>query len=320
MKKLLRVGLGALLVMTLLVVGGGCAQKDTLTIFHAGSLAAPLEAASSKFEEIYPNVGVQTESAGSLTTIRKVTEMGKLADVIGSSDYQAIEQLMFPDFTDWYLIFASNAMVIAYTDESQYGDEINRDNWYQILTREGVEYGRADPNADPNGYRTLMVWQLAEQYYEAPGLYQKLLAGSPDKNIRPKETDLIALLQSGELDYAFEYRSIAQQRGLRFVELPPQINLADVQYQNFYATAKVEVAGDKPGTTQTMIGETILYAVTIPKNAPRPDLGIAFLKFLLGVEGQAIIEENGQSPIVPAITNDWTKLPPELRSYASERK
>jgi len=320
LKKLLRAGLGALLTMTLVVAGASCAEKDTLTVFHAGSLSVPFETAAGEFKEIYSNVDVEREPAGSRTTIRKVTELGKLADVIGSADYIAIEQLMFPDFTEWYIIFASNEIVIAYTDESKYSDEINKHNWHQILTREGVEYGHSDPDADPCGYRTLLVWQLAEQYYGMPGLYNKLMAGCPDKNTRPKETELIALLQSGELDYAFQYRSIARQHNLRFVELPPQINLADIQYQDFYATAEVEVAGSKPGSTQTQIGQPIFYAITIPKNAPRTDLGIAFLKFLLGPEGQAIMEENGQSPIVPALTNDLQKLPLELRSYAIEKR
>lgn len=320
MKKLLRAGLGALLTMTLVVAGASCAEKDTLTVFHAGSLSVPFEAAAGEFKEIYSSVDVEREPAGSRTTIRKVTELGKLADVIGSADYIAIEQLMFPDFTEWYIIFASNEIVIAYTDESKYSDEINKHNWHQILTREGVEYGHSDPDADPCGYRTLLVWQLAEQYYGMPGLYNKLMAGCPDKNTRPKETELIALLQSGELDYAFQYRSIARQHNLRFVELPPQINLADIQYQDFYATAEVEAAGSEPGSTQTQIGQPIFYAITIPKNAPRTDLGIAFLKFLLGPEGQAIMEENGQSPIVPALTNDLQKLPLELRSYAIEKR
>lgn len=320
MKKLLRAGLGALLTMTLVVAGASCAEKDTLTVLHAGSLSVPFEAAAGEFKEIYSSVDVEREPAGSRTTIRKVTELGKLADVIGSADYIAIEQLMFPDFTEWYIIFASNEIVIAYTDESKYSDEINKHNWHQILTREGVEYGHSDPDADPCGYRTLLVWQLAEQYYGMPGLYNKLMAGCPDKNTRPKETELIALLQSGELDYAFQYRSIARQHNLRFVELPPQINLADIQYQDLYATAEVEVAGSEPGSTQTQIGQPIFYAITIPKNAPRSDLGIAFLKFLLGPEGQAIMEENGQSPIVPALTNDLQKLPLELRSYAIEKR
>ena len=314
------------LLAALLAIGMGCAatsratMKGTLTVLHAGSLSVPFEDATREFRKIYPHVKVEREPAGSHTTIRKVTELGKLADVIGSADYAAIKQLMFPDFAEWYIIFASNQMAIAYTNWSKYKDEITPDNWYEILTREGVEYGGADPDADPCGYRTLMVWQLAEKHYNVPGLYHRLVTNYPEKNIRPKSVELTALLQSGDLDYAFGYRSVAIQHGLSFIELPPQINLSDIKYEDFYAKAKVEVAGTKPGIVKTQTGQLILYAVTIPKNAPRTDLGIAFLELLLGSEGQAIMEKNGQSPIVPAITNDLLKLPEGLKSYVIEKR
>ncbi len=320
LKKLVGVIFGLLLVM-LMAASCQTGTKDTVTIFHAGSLSVPFAAVADAFEEIHPDIKIETESAGSRTTVRKVTELGKLADIIGSADYVAIEQLMFPEFASWYIIFASNQMVIAYTDGSQYSDEINGDNWYQILRREGVAYGRANPDADPCGYRTVMLWQLAEKYYDVPGLYDRLLAGCPDgsKNMRSKETELIAPLQSGDLDYAFFYRSIAEQHGLKFVELPPQIDLSDVEYTDFYAQASVEVAGREPGTTQTQIGQPILYAVTIPENAPRVDLAVEFLQFLLGLEGQAIMEENGHKLIVPAIANDLPKVPAALRGYIVEK-
>ena len=320
MKKVALISSAVLLVIILLATVGGRGTV-TITIFHAGSLSVPFDRAARAFQEIHPEVRFAIESGGSRSVMRKVTELGKSADIIGSSDYTAIEQLMFPDFADWYVIFASNEMVIAYTDSSMYADEIDSQNWYQILTRDGVEYGRADPDADPCGYRTLMVWQLAERYYGEAGLYEELLRGSPagGKNVKPKETDLIAWLQSGDLDYAFEYRSIAQQHGLNFVELPPQINLSDIMYQDFYATAVVEVAGKEPGITQTQLGQPILYAVTIPKDAPSADLALEFLMFLLGPEGQSIMVESGQLAIVPAIASDIQKLPPGLREYVVER-
>ena len=316
---LITIALVVFIITAVVLVRTNYISRDILTVFHAGSLAAPLDAVAERFTGHYPDVAVERELAGSRTTIRKVTELGKSADIIASADYVAIEQLMFPDYADWYIIFASNEMGIAFTDTSKFGDEINVDNWYQVLTREGVEYGRSDPNADPAGYRTLMVWQLAEQYYDVPGLYEQLFAGSPEKNIRPKETDLIALLDSGDLDYAFEYRSIAVQRGLRYLELPPQINLADAGYTDFYASAKVEVAGSQPGETDTQIGQPILYAITIPESALRPELGIAFIRFLLGSEGQAIIEQLGQVPVIPAIAGNHHKIPSELKEYVVER-
>jgi len=172
----------------------------------------------------------------------------------------------------------------------------------------------SDPNADPCGYRTLLVWQLAEKYYNVPGLYQKLDEHCPPENVRPKETDLIALLQSGDMDYAFEYRSIAVQHGLRFVELPDEINLCCIEHAEFYQQAQVDVSGKEPGTTVTKTGKPIVYGVTIPRNAPSPELAIEFVKFLLGPEGQTIMEKMGQPPIVPAVASTGKeKLPASLR-------
>jgi molybdate/tungstate transport system substrate-binding protein len=317
-KKIIPLFLSLLLVAIAVAACGQPATKTELSgqlqIFNAGSLTAPFEQISEEFNKSYPNVEILAEAAGSATTIRKVTELGKECGVIGSADYLLIPELMFPQYTDWYIIFASNEMVICYTDQSQYGDEINGDNWYEILQRDGVTYGRSDPDQDPCGYRTLMVWQLAEKYYNQSGLYDNLYNAAGDL-MRPKSVDLIALLQSGDLDYAFEYSSVAQQQNLKYVLLPPQINLSDVDYKDYYAQAQVEIAGAEPGQTITMTGSPIVYAVTIPKNFPRQELAIAWVEFLLSDQGMSIMEANFQTPIVPAKTNDKSLLPEALKKY-----
>jgi molybdate/tungstate transport system substrate-binding protein len=317
-KKIIPLFLSLLLVA---VAFAACPQPATetelsgqLQIFNAGSLTAPFEQISEEFNKIHPNVEILAEAAGSATTIRKVTELGKECGVIGSADYQLIPQLMFPQYADWYIIFASNEMSIAYTDQSQFADEINGDNWYLILQRDGVTYGRSDPDQDPCGYRTLMVWQLAEKHYDSPGLYDSLYNSAGDL-MRPKSVDLIALLQSGDLDYAFEYSSVAQQQNLKYVKLPPEINLSDVDFEDFYAQAEVEIAGAEPGQTITMKGSPIVYAVTIPTNFTRQELAIAWVDFLLSDQGMSIMEANFQTPIIPAKTNDASKLPEALRKY-----
>jgi molybdate/tungstate transport system substrate-binding protein len=285
-----------------------------LQIFNAGSLTAPFEQISEEFNKIYPDVEILAEAAGSATTIRKVTELGKECGVICSADYLLIPELMFPQYADWYIVFASNEMCIVYTDQSAFADEINSDNWYEILQRDGVAYGRADPDQDPCGYRTLMVWQLAEIYYEAAGLYDNLYGATGDL-MRPKSVDLIALLESGDLDYAFEYSSVAQQQNLEYVALPSEINLSDVDFGDFYAQAQVEIAGAQPGETIVMTGSPIVYAVTIPTNFPRQELAIAWVDFLLSDVGMSILEANFQTPIIPAKTNDVSKLPDALKKY-----
>ncbi len=289
-----------------------------IIIFHAGSLTLPVDELSQAFQSKHPNVTFQTEGAGSRTTARKVSELGREADLVMSADYTVIDSFLIPDFAEWNIRFARNTMGIAYLDNALYADEINSENWYKILLREGVIYGHSEPNADPCGYRTLMVWQLAEEFYGVPGLYEKLDAGCPPENVRPKETDLIALLESGDMDYLFIYRSIATQHDLNFIELPEEINLSLVEQADFYAQAQVELNGSEPGETITKGGKPIVYGVTIPTNAPHPHLAIEFLEFLLSAEGQAILQNQGQPPIIPPVSAQYDALPEELQALVSE--
>ena len=315
-----RLGISLLLVLALSLIAGCTSQPTSpasmsgkLPIFHAGSLAVPFAQVSEEFNKLYPEIEILLEGAGSKTTIRKVTELGRECGVIGASDYTIIPELMFPDYADWYITFACNRMVIAYTDSSQFADEIDKDNWYEILQHDGVKYGRADPDQDPCGYRALLVWQLAEDFYHVPGLYGRLYGADGDI-MRPKSEDLIALLESGDLDYAFEYSSVATQHKLNFVDLPLQIDLSSEQFRDYYAKAEVKVAGEKPGEFLTMKGEPIVYGVTTPKNFPRQEIAVAWIDFLLSPQGRAIMEASGQPPITPT-TNDESKLPDRLKGY-----
>jgi len=291
-------------------------QADTgpLLIFHAGSLTVPLGRLTEAFRVEHPRVTFAPESSGSRTAARKVSELGREADIVMSADYTVIDELLIPEFADWNIEFACNTMVIAYTDRSAYADEITPDNWYEIITRPGVNYSHSDPDADPCGYRTLMVWQLADRYYDVPGLYERLAEGCPPANVRPKAVELIALLQSGEIDYAFEYRSVAVQHDLEFVELPDEINLSRTEYADFYAGAEVTISGKEPGETITKRGAPIIYGLTIPKDAPHPELAAEFVAFVLGPAGQGILSELGQPPLVPAVAQGWENLPEPLCS------
>jgi molybdate/tungstate transport system substrate-binding protein len=103
----------------------------------------------------------------------------------------------------------------------------------------GVRTGRSDTAQDPNGYRTLMVTQLAERHYRQPGLAGRLLAAMPPKYVRPKEADLVALVQAGELDYAWSYRNIAVTTGLPSVVLPAEVDLSDPRLEAAYRQATV---------------------------------------------------------------------------------
>ena len=263
-------------------------DADRLIVYNAGSLARPLRAALDSFAA-RTGAQVDQESAGSLETARKLTELHKTPDIVALADYKVFPQLLVPAHATWYVAFARNRMVLAHTVRSRFADRITADNWWQVLLRPGVETGRSDPNLDPNGYRTLLLFRLAELHLGQPGLAQQLLAAAPARNVRPKEVDLLALLQAGELDYIWSYESVAQAASLPYVRLPAEIDLGSPADSAGYARAEVRVAGGGDADSITFRGEPIVYALSIPTEAPHRAMAERFVAYLLSPDGARVL-------------------------------
>lgn len=260
-----------------------------LVVYSAGSLARPLRAALEAFQA-ETGIPYQLESAGSLETARKLTELNKIPDLVALADEEVFPKLLVPSHATEYVVFARNRLVLAHTPESMHASEITTENWWSILQRPDVQTGRANPDLDPAGYRTLMVWQLAEQHYRQPGLAAALEAAAPPRNMRPKEIELVALLEAHELDYAWFYESMARATGLPYVRLPTAIDLSSVADSAGYARAVVRVLGRAPGDTITLRGAPIRYAYAIPTGAPHPALGRQFAEFLASDSGRRAMQ------------------------------
>jgi molybdate/tungstate transport system substrate-binding protein len=254
-------------------------SADTLVLFLAASLAKPLQPVLDAFTAQTGAV-VQRESGASMEHVRKVTDLNRIPDVLLLADADVFPRFLVPAHATWYADFARNRMVVAYTDKSKYASEIRGANWTSIVQRGDVEVGRTDPNIAPVGYRTLLMFQLAERFYKKPGLAKTLLDHAPERNIRPNAAELAALLAAGELDYIYDYESVAESNGFRFVVLPPQIDLSEPQRQRDYEAVSVKVRGNAAGTATIVTGEPILYGMTVPRNAPHPAVADRFLRYL----------------------------------------
>jgi molybdate/tungstate transport system substrate-binding protein len=121
--------------------------------------------------------------------------------------------------------------------------------------------------------------------------------------------DIIPLLKAGTVDYAFEYSSVAIQSGLPYVTLPPEIDLSDPTMTARYAN--VQVIRPSGSATVTEVGAPIIYGVTIPTSTHNAAGGADFINLLIGKEGQAVLNADGQTPIVPAIASG-TGIPDAL--------
>ena len=307
-----------IILLMMLALATTAFAQEKVVVFHAGSLSVPFAEIEKAFEAKYPQYNVQREASGSRAAARKITDINKPADVMASADYKVIDNLMIPNHAKFNAQFATNEMAIAFTDKAKYADQITAENWPQIFLKEGVKVGHSNPNMDPCGYRSMLVTKLAESYYKTPGLFEQLFGyGDSDQNseenkdkviVRPKETDLLGLIEAGMYDYLYIYKSVAEQHHLRYLELPEEVSLKSAKYADQYKKVTFQINGKKPGEWITKKGAPMVYGITVAENnnSPANKKGaVLFVKFVLSEQGQKIMKKNGQGVIAPpVITGD----------------
>lgn len=326
-------------------------RKTPVVVFAAGSLIIPFADLEKAFENKYPHIDVQAQYHGSIQVIRHATELHEPIDVVATADASLLPMLMYttndPDtgipYADWYVEFGTNHLAVAYQKDSKYTAEITVENWYEILSRPDVRVGLADPRFDAVGYRALMVYALANDFYNQPTIFTEMFKGQftfplgifTENNLttvtvpeiletksgshivlRGASVELIALLESGDLDYAYEYESVIQQHNLDMIRLPDALNLGEDAYQDFYSTVQVDEDFQRFASVKPVFrGERIGYGITIPSSAPHPDEAALFIAFLLSPEGRAVMQKDSQPMFDPAIGEDYQNIPADLQPY-----
>jgi molybdate/tungstate transport system substrate-binding protein len=325
--------------------------RQPLRVFCAGSLILPFAELEKAFEAANPDIDVQNECHGSIQVIRHVTDLHKEIDVVATADQALIPMLMYtandPDsdqpYASWYIRFAGNRMALAYTPNSRYADEIQAGNWFEILTRPDVKFGLPDPRFDAAGYRALMVLSMAENEYSVQGLYNNLIrdsftfpvmrfreAGRAEITVpeilepaqgskiilRGGSIQLLAVLESGDLDYAFEYESVIAQHKLLSIPLPDSINLGSAAGEDMYSQVQVKLDFQRFASVQPVFqGDLIGYGITIPSNAPQPELAARYVAFLLSQQGRAVMASTNH-PLLTTIQCDQPdQIPYILQEY-----
>jgi molybdate/tungstate transport system substrate-binding protein len=331
-------------------------EKTPLVVFAAGSLIIPYDHLEKAFEARYPNIDVLGEYHGSIQVMRHATELHEPIDVVATADSSLIPMLMYavnnPDtgkpYADWYIRFAGNHLALAYQPESKYADEINASNWTEILARPDVKLGLADPRFDASGYRALMAFALEEERAKRYKQFEPVFNGQftypitifRDDNLttitvpevletssqshivlRGASIELIAQLEAGNIDFAFEYESVIQQHGLKMLSLPPEVNLNEAALEPFYRKVQVNLDFKRFATVKPEFrGERIGYGITIPSSAPHPKEAALFIAFLLSPEGRAIMEADSHPMFDPVPADGYKNMPSELQSLCIPAK
>ena len=237
------------------VVPSGClGGEQPVTLFAAGSLNDAVE------RGLRPALDTPLQ-----VTARGSAELARLADGSRTPDLLSLaDPVLFDGLdTSWYTEFATNELVVAYDPDSAGGRRVadaGPEAWYEALLADDVRLGRTDPDLDPLGYRTLFAFNLATDHYDTD---RDLRQAIPARDQIYPETQLLGQFETGGIDAAVTYRSMAVGRDYEYVSLPPAVNLGDPALADRYAETSYELPD---GTV--VAGDAISYGATVLQSSP----------------------------------------------------
>jgi molybdate/tungstate transport system substrate-binding protein len=264
----------ALLVMATLGTFVGTARSNaatskkhsgTVNVLYAGSFLDLLQQQLAPAFLKATGYTVSGISAGSSALASEISGGTVVGDVFISASPTADTSLQGAANGNWvatYDEFATSPLVLGYNPTSRFAKALRTQPWYRVVDRTGFLLGRTDPATDPKGVLAVDALTGVALSYDVPALAAR---ASSSSNIF-EETALVGELQAGQLDGGF-----------------------------FYA---VEAAASHIKTVP-LIGTDLAaeYTVAILKNAPHVAAAQAFVKFLLGTGGSAILKANGVTPL-----------------------
>ncbi len=288
-------------------------SNGVVDVLYAGSLIPVMETSlGPSFSDL--ELKFNGEGHGAVQNANMVLDGQRFPDVFISSGITPIEMLIDNDspLASWFLTFASDEMVIAYHPDSDFVVEFERARqgiipWYTVLSIPEVKFMRTDPEMNPKGYYMIITAKLADIFYSNTSISQIILRGERNPlQLQPEET-LMTLLETGEIDAVEAYRHEAVERGLPFIILPPEINLGDTKFTEYYRQVNYTL-----NSGRTIYGEPIVFALTIPSTVKNIDGAINFIEFILSTKAQSILQQNGFGKISFTLGGDISDIPEEI--------
>ncbi len=195
---------------------------------------------------------------------------------------QTLEGAANGNWVSWYASFGSSSLLLGYNPSSKFAGDLRDKPWYDVIDQPGFLIGRTDPATDPKGVLAITALDEAAKAHGLPAL--KAITSSTS-NVFP-ETSLVGQLEAGQLDAGFFYGVEAAASGLKTVPLS--------------------------GTKLAAV-----YTFTVLNRAPHAAAACAFVGFLLGKDGRAILKENGIVSITPPKVSGKSSEPKDLKGLRS---
>lgn len=301
-------------------------NQGKVFVMYAASLVNTFEKVLGPSFERDTGYTYTGEARGSLQIANMIIDGQRRPDVFVSASTLPIMKLITNSgirdsssktipLAQWLVKFASAEIVIAYLPNSHFYIDLEKVRmgeipWYKVLSKQHFKFGRTDPELDPKGYYMIITAKLSNLYYRDQTIKQRILGDDRNaKQLFPEET-LKTALESGQLDAIAAYKHEAIARGLSYITLPSQINLANPTYSDFYRKVSYTL-----NSGQTIYGEPIYFSITIPETVKNLNGSISFVKFLLSVDGEHILESQGLNYIQRLVAEGSVdKIPSPIRN------
>ena len=240
--------------------GGSSATRLELTVYAASSLKGALEAARTAYEAAVPGLKL-TIATDASSTLRTQIEQGAPADVFLSADQTNATRLVDGGLADGAAVdFAGNTLVVIVPTANRAGITAMKD-----LSKPGVKIIAAGADVPITKYATQAVGNLAGLDVDIPGF-----AAAYEANVVSKEDNVkavVAKIELGEGDAAIVY-------------------VTDAKASTKVTTIEIPAAANVPAT----------YAGVVVKASAHRDAAHAFLTWLAGPDGQAVLARFGFLP------------------------
>ena len=264
------------------------ATAASVEVFHADSLAGPMQQLKKAFEGKHQGVTINLTSGVSRQLAERILK-GDTCDVFAPTSPAVVEQDLMNkkiagsgnEAASWYVIFSANEMVVI----TAKGNPLKIRQVADLVKPE-VKFVRVTGEKDLATNRTIEFLKKAAALEGKPELAQKIIDGAMVDPTKPNSVpDTVRAVREGKANAGVVYYSaaVAARNDLDIVRFPASVNLSD----------------------------SIENAATVPGTAKNAKDAMEFIKFLLSTEGQNILKETGQPPVVPAIRKG--NVPAELK-------
>jgi molybdenum ABC transporter molybdate-binding protein len=263
---LARLGCMALVTVGLALISANGTMAGGIEVFHADSLGGPMAELKKAFEAKHSGAAINLTSGTSRQLADRILQ-GDACDVFAPSSPAIANELIDKKGASWAVVFSANEMVVTTAKGNPKAIHKIVD-----LARADVIFVRITGEKDLATGRTVEFLKRAATLEGKPELAQRLVDVAKGENSVP---DLVRAVREGKADAGVVYLSaaVAAKKDLDIVRFPASVNLS----------------------------EAIQNAAAVPGTARNPQEATEFVRFILSPEGQAILIEAGQPPIVPAI-------------------